>query len=55
MKITVNKILTLLTAIATDIDLAKDTKASEQRARKGLLALEKLGKIYRKESVASRK
>jgi len=55
MKEVVSKIIDLMQAITTDIDLKKDTKASERRTRKGLLALEKLGKIYRKQSVASRK
>lgn len=36
-------------------DIEKGTKASEARVRKATLELEKLGKQYRKESVAARK
>lgn len=36
-------------------DIAKGTKASEARVRKATLELEKLGKQYRKESIAARR
>lgn len=39
--------------ISADID--KNTKASEARVRKATLELEKLGKEYRKASIAARK
>ena len=36
-------------------EIAKGTKSSEARARKATLELEKLGKEYRKASIAARK
>lgn len=47
------KIKEQLAAISADID--KNTKASEARVRKATIELEKLGKEYRKASIAARK
>ena len=50
MKELIEKIKVQLDAIAADIDKV-DNKAAKARVRKATLALEKLGKEYRKASV----
>lgn len=47
------KIKEQIAAISADID--KKNKASEARVRKATIELEKLGKEYRKASIAARK
>ena len=54
MKELINKINTVCDAIKTDI-VKEDNKAAQARVRKATLELEKLGKEYRKASVAAAK
>lgn len=51
------KMIAEMKSIMKDItaDIDKGNKASEARVRKGTLALEKLGKVYRKKSISLRK
>ena len=54
MKEIIEKINALCDAIKEDI-VKVDNKAAQARVRKATLELEKLGKIYRKESIAASK
>ncbi len=54
MKELINQINATMEAIKADIN-KEDNKAAARRARKNLLTLEKLGKEYRKASVAAEK
>ena len=46
----INQIKAQVAAISSDIDKV-DNKAAKARVRKATLELEKLGKVYRKESI----
>ena len=46
----INQIKAQVAAILSDIDKV-DNKAARARVRKATLTLEKLGKVYRKESI----
>ena len=46
----INQIKAQVDAISADIDKV-DNKAARARVRKATLTLEKLGKVYRKESI----
>ena len=46
----INQIKAQVAAISSDIDKV-DNKAARARVRKATLRLEKLGKVYRKESI----
>ena len=46
----INQIKAQVDAISADIDKV-DNKAARERVRKATLTLEKLGKVYRKESI----
>ena len=48
----INQIKAQVAAISADIDKV-DNKAARARVRKATLRLEKLGKVYRKESMKS--
>lgn len=47
----INQIKAQVAAISADIDKVDNNKAARARVRKATLMLEKLGKVYRKESM----
>lgn len=54
LKDTINKMKNLLDDLSKDLDKATGgNKAASQRVRTGSIKLEKVAKVYRKESVAS--
>lgn len=56
LKDTVNAMRNLLGNLTADLEKAeKGNKAASQRVRTGSIKLEKVAKVYRKESVASEK
>lgn len=56
LKETVNQLQTLLEGVTKDLEKgAKGNKAASQRVRTGTVKLEKIAKLYRKQSVANEK
>lgn len=56
LKDTINKMKALLDDVSRNLDKATGgNKAASQRVRTGSIKLEKVAKVYRKESVASEK
>ncbi|MES2344836.1 MAG: histone [Chlamydiota bacterium] len=56
LKDTMNKVKDLLCQISKDIDKSeRGNKAAAQRVRTGTIRLEKVAKLYRKESIAAEK
>jgi DNA-binding protein H-NS len=56
LKETTNKLKEYLCQIAKDIDKAeRGNKAASQRVRTGTIRLEKIAKLFRKESIAAEK